>query len=96
MKRDSSWSSPSLPLKTIPLEYPIRILKVATNMRMPIIVMDFSKFFLKDVLGLLPQREIKFVIDLVPRARLVLITPYRMTPVELVELNKQIKELLET
>ncbi|RDY00005.1 hypothetical protein CR513_16868, partial [Mucuna pruriens] len=39
--------------------------------------------------------EHKFTIDLVPRAGLMSITPYRMAPTELVELKKQVKEFLE-
>ena len=51
--------------------------------------------FPKDVPSLPPHREIKFSIDLVPRAGPVSMTPYRMAPAELEELKKQIEELLE-
>lgn len=40
-------------------------------------------------------REVDFSIDLVPSVGPVSIAPYRMTLVELVELKKQIEELLE-
>ena len=59
------------------------------------VVGDFSYVFPEDVPGLPPTREIEFSIDLVPRAGPVSIAPYRMAPAELVELKKQIEELLE-
>nr|KYP32200.1 Transposon Ty3-I Gag-Pol polyprotein [Cajanus cajan] len=42
-----------------------------------------------------PIREVEFFIDLVPGTRPISIAPYRMSPVELVELKKQIEDLLE-
>ena len=42
-----------------------------------------------------PQREIEFVIDIVPGATLASITLYRMAPVQLKELKLQLQELLE-
>jgi len=59
------------------------------------VVGDFSDVFPEDVPGLPPIREIEFSIDLVPGARPVSIAPYRMAPAELMELKKQIEELLE-
>ena len=59
------------------------------------VVGDLSDVFPKDVSGLPPTREIEFSIDLVPEVGPVSIAPYRMTPAELVELKKQIEELLE-
>jgi len=60
-----------------------------------LVVGDFPNVFLEDVPGLAPTREIEFSIDLVPGVGLVSIAPYRMAPAELVELKKQIEELLE-
>jgi len=51
--------------------------------------------FPKDVPGLPPKREVEFSIDLVLGAWPVLEAQYRMASVELVELKKQIEELLE-
>ncbi|XP_027905879.1 uncharacterized protein LOC114165458 [Vigna unguiculata] len=68
--------------------------KEGKNIETPI-VRDFSDVFPEDVPGLPPPREIEFSIDLVLGARPVSITPYRMAPAELVELKKQIEELLE-
>ncbi|XP_027905913.1 uncharacterized protein LOC114165505 [Vigna unguiculata] len=59
------------------------------------VVGDFSDVFPEEVPGLPPTREIEFSIDLVPGAGPVSIAPYRMAPAELVELKKQIEELLE-
>jgi len=71
----------SVETETQPLEAPV--------------VGDFSDVFPEDVPRLPPTREIEFSIDLVSGAGLVSIAPYRMAPVELVELKKQIEELLE-
>jgi len=59
------------------------------------IVQEFMDVFPDEILGLPPKREIEFAIDLIPRARPVSITPYRMAPTELAELKKQLEDLLE-
>ena len=59
------------------------------------IVWDFLEVFLEDLLGLPPDREIEFEIDLVPRTEPILKAPYRMAPAELKELHKKLQELLE-
>ena len=51
--------------------------------------------FPEEFLGLPPQREIEFSIDIVLGATLASITPYRMALVELKELKLQLQELLE-
>jgi len=51
--------------------------------------------FPEEVPGLPPRSEVEFSIDLVPGVGPMLISPYRMAPTELVELKKQIEELLE-
>ena len=51
--------------------------------------------FPEEFLGLPPQREIEFSIDIVLGATLASITPYRMGLVELKELKLQLQELLE-
>ena len=56
---------------------------------------EFEDVFPDEVLGLPPHREVEFSIDLVPRTGLVSMAPYRMAPAELVELKKQIEELME-
>ncbi|MCI43408.1 enzymatic polyprotein, partial [Trifolium medium] len=39
-------------------------------------------------------REIEFSIDLMPGAQPISVAPYRMSPVELLELKSQLEELL--
>ena len=46
-------------------------------------VCDYPNVFPKEFLGLPPQREIEFTIDVVQGATPVSITPYRMAPLEL-------------
>jgi len=59
------------------------------------VVHEFGDVFSDEVPGLPPHREMEFSIDLVPGTSLVSMAPYRMAPAELVELKKQIKELIE-
>ena len=58
-------------------------------------VSDFSNVFSKELPGLPPHREIEFAIDVVSGATPASITPYKMAPLELKELNLQLQELLE-
>ncbi|GJT33038.1 hypothetical protein Tco_0923457 [Tanacetum coccineum] len=48
----------------------------------------------KDLLGLPPQRQVEFRIDLVPGATPVAKAPYRLAPSEMQELSKQLQEQL--
>ena len=59
------------------------------------VVREFPEVFPKDISGLPPEREIEFSIDLVPGAGPISLAPYRMSPIELVELKKQLEELLD-
>jgi len=59
-----------------------------------LVVRKFEDVFPEEVLGLPPRREVEFFIYLVPRVGLVSMAPYRMALAELVELKKQIEELL--
>ena len=61
----------------------------------PPVVLEFPDIFPEDISGLPPVREIDFRIDLIPGAQPISIPPYRLAPVELQELKKQIDELLE-
>ena len=54
-------------------------------------VSDFPDVFPEELLGLPPQREIEFAIDVVPGATSSSITPYQMAPVELKELKLQLQ-----
>ncbi|KAK4406493.1 Transposon Ty3-G Gag-Pol polyprotein [Sesamum angolense] len=59
------------------------------------VVRDFPKVFPDDLPGLLPHKKIDFTIETLPGVAPISIAPYRMAPMELQELNKQIEELLE-
>jgi len=59
------------------------------------VVREFEDVFPEEMPGLPPRREVEFSIDLVPGVGHVSIAPYRMAPTELVELKRQIEELLE-
>ena len=58
-------------------------------------VCKFPDVFPEELLGLPPDREIEFYIDVVPGTNHISMTPYRMAPAELKELNEQLKELLD-
>ena len=58
-------------------------------------ISDFPNMFLEELPGLPPQKEIEFVIDVVPSTTPISITLYRMAPLELKELKLQLQELLE-
>ncbi|GJT38283.1 retrovirus-related pol polyprotein from transposon TNT 1-94 [Tanacetum coccineum] len=58
-----------------------------------VVVRNFSEVFLDDLLELPPSQEIKFRIDLIPRAMPVVKSPYRLAPSEIEELSSQLREL---
>jgi hypothetical protein len=58
------------------------------------IVCEFPEVFPEDFSDVPPKREVEFSIDLVPGTRPVSMAPYRMSASELVELKKQLEELL--
>jgi len=60
-----------------------------------LVVHEFKDVFLDEVPRLPPNREVEFSIDLVPGTGPVSMAPYRMASTELVELKKQIEELVE-
>ena len=59
------------------------------------VVQEFLEVFPEDLPGLPPNREIEFVIDLVPGTAPISKAPYRMAPTELKELKVQLQELLD-
>ncbi|KAA0031989.1 putative Retrotransposon protein [Cucumis melo var. makuwa] len=59
------------------------------------IVCEYMDVFPKELSGLLPQREIKFTIEIVQGTTPISQTPYRMALGELKELKNQLKELIE-
>jgi hypothetical protein len=59
------------------------------------VVKEFPDVFPEDLPGLPPDREIEFSIDLLLGTTPISNAPYRMAPVELEELKKQLLELLD-
>ena len=59
------------------------------------VVCEFPDVFPEELPGMPPDREIEFSIELAPGTAPIYKKPYRMAPSELVELKKQIKELLD-
>jgi hypothetical protein len=59
------------------------------------VVNEFLDVFPKELSGMSPNRDIKFVIDLKSGITPIYKSPYRMATPQLAELKKHIKELLE-
>ncbi|KAD2805457.1 hypothetical protein E3N88_38834 [Mikania micrantha] len=59
------------------------------------IVCDFLDVFLEELLGILPDREVEFTIDLIPGSEPISKAPYRMAHMELKELKEQLQGLLK-
>ena len=60
-----------------------------------LIVCEFPNVFPEDLPGLPPDRETEFEIEVVPGVAPISIPLYRMAPLELQELKKQLQELLD-
>ena len=54
------------------------------------VVREFPHVFPEELSGLPPHREIDFEIETIPKAAPISIAPYRMAPMELKELKKQL------
>ncbi|XP_028752441.1 uncharacterized protein LOC114712139 [Neltuma alba] len=59
------------------------------------VVKEFLEVFPIEVFGLPPKREVEFSIELMPGTTPISKARYRMSPSELVELKKQMEELLQ-
>jgi hypothetical protein len=59
------------------------------------VVCNYPDVFPDELPGMPPDREVEFVIDLLPGTAPISKRPYRMSSDQLLELKKQIKELLE-
>ncbi|KAL4272384.1 hypothetical protein GQ457_13G014530 [Hibiscus cannabinus] len=57
------------------------------------VIYEYVDVFPEELPGLPPTREVEFIIEIQSGVRPVSITPYRMAPVELKELQKQLQEL---
>jgi hypothetical protein len=60
------------------------------------VVGEYSDVFLEELPGMPPDRDIEFVIDLIPRTPPIAKRPYRMAASELAELKKQLGELQQS
>jgi hypothetical protein len=58
-------------------------------------VCEFPDVFPKDLLGLPPERNVEFVIELKPCMAPIFRRSYRMPPNQLAELKTQLQDLLE-
>jgi hypothetical protein len=59
------------------------------------IVDQYPDIFLEELLGMPPDCDIEFVIEIIPRTRMIYKRPYRMFAKRLAELKEQIQELQE-
>ena len=59
------------------------------------IVRDFPDVFPEELPGVPPNRDVEFVIDLIPGTVPISRRPYKMAPFELAELKKQLDESLK-
>ena len=57
------------------------------------VVNEYPDVFPEELPGMPPDRDVEFVIDLVPGTAPIAKRPYRMAASELAELKKQLKEL---
>jgi hypothetical protein len=62
--------------------------------RIPI-VCEYLDVFPEELLGMPPDTDIEFAIELQPETAPISKRPYRMPPAELAELKKQLQELLD-
>jgi hypothetical protein len=60
-----------------------------------LVVNEFPDVFHEELLGMPPDRNIEFVMELKPSTTPIYKTPYRMATPELAKLKEHIKELLE-
>jgi hypothetical protein len=58
-------------------------------------ISEFSDVFPEELPGMPPDREIEFVIELVPGTALIFKRPYRMAANQLAKLKEQLEELLD-
>jgi hypothetical protein len=59
------------------------------------VVCEYPDVFPEELPGMPPDRDVEFVIDLLPSTAPISKRPYRMFSTQLIELKKQVKQLLE-
>ena len=65
------------------------------NLEQILVVNEFPDVFPDELPSLPPNREIEFAIELAPGAEPVSKAPYRMAPLKMIELETQLKDLLD-
>jgi hypothetical protein len=80
----------ALPTSNKPVVYMINGKFVGDHIK---IVREFPDIFLEELLGMPPNREVEFVIDLLPGTAPISKRPYKMLVEELKELKNQLTEL---
>src|SRR3954465_7359235 len=58
------------------------------------VVCEYPDVFPDELPGMPPDRDIEFIIELIPRAGPIAQRPYSMNPTELIELKKQLDDML--
>ena len=64
------------------------------DLSLPRVVCEYEDVFLDELSGLLPYRDVNFVMELHPGTSPISMTPHKMAPVVLYELKVQLQELL--
>ena len=65
------------------------------DLGLPRVVCEYEDVFPSELLGLPPEKDVDFIIELDPGISPTSMTPHRMTLVELQELKVQLQELLD-
>ena len=65
------------------------------DLSLPLVVCEYEDVFPDELPGLLPYRDVDFMMELHPSTKPISMTPHRMTPVELWELKVQLHDLLD-
>ena len=65
----------------------------ATSVEEVPVVCEYLDVFPEELLGMPPDRDLEFIIDLIPRTAPIAKRPYRIAANELEELKKQLQEL---
>ena len=68
--------------------------EVRPDLGLPRVVCEYEDVFSDELLGLPPQRDVDFCIELHPGTSHISMTLHKMAPVELQELKVQLQELL--
>jgi hypothetical protein len=87
-------AEPVVTAKGIANHVKINQLDASPGLEVPV-VNEFPDVFPKELLGMPPDRDIEFVIELKPGTAPIYKTPFRMTTPELAKLKEHIRELLE-